>query len=171
MTTTPPHTRDERGFTLIEVLVVVMIIAILIAIAVPTFLGARGRAEDRAAQADVRTAYSAARTAFTDQQSYAKLGSGAALTTAMAGIEPALTWTTTGSAGKRTISVFTSTSTHGPAGVLGLAELSGTNKCFELFDDPDNATAPQYAYMSGSSVTACTAPTAPLTAPTGVWAA
>ena len=160
---------SEEGFTLIEVLVVVMIIAILIAIAVPTFLGARGRAEDRAAQADVRTAYSAARTAFTDQQSYAKLGTGAALTGTMGAIEPAITWTTTSSTGKRTVSVYASTSTHGPAGVLGLAELSSSNKCYEVFDDPDNATAPQYAYMSGSSAATCTAPTAPLTAPTGTW--
>src|SRR5580704_14761795 len=114
---------NERGFTLIEVLVVVMIIAILIAIAVPTFLGARDRAEDRAAQADVRTGYSAARTAFTDQQTYAGFGTGAALTGAMGAIEPSLTWTTTGSTGKRVVSVYTSTSTHGPAGVLGLAEL------------------------------------------------
>ena len=42
--------RDEEGFTLIELMVVVLIIAILIAIAIPTFLGARPRAQDRAAQ-------------------------------------------------------------------------------------------------------------------------
>ncbi|MHB8465710.1 MAG: type II secretion system protein [Acidimicrobiales bacterium] len=159
----------EAGFTLIEVLVVVMIIAILIAIAVPTFLGARGRAEDRGAQADVRTGYSAARTAFTDQQTYAKLGTGSTLTGTMTSIEPSLTWTTSSSAGKRSVSIYASTSTHGPAGVLGLAELSTSGKCFELFDDPDSANAPQYAFVAGSSTTSCTAPTAPLTSPTGLW--
>ena len=48
---------DERGFTLIELMVVILIIAILLAIAVPTFLGARERAADRAAQSNVRNGH------------------------------------------------------------------------------------------------------------------
>ena len=49
----------EEGFTLIELMVVVLIIAILIAIAIPTFLGARKRAQDRAAQSNLRNALTA----------------------------------------------------------------------------------------------------------------
>ncbi len=45
---------DESGFTLIELMVVVLIIAILIAIAIPTFLGAQNKAKDRAAQSSLR---------------------------------------------------------------------------------------------------------------------
>src|SRR5262249_29204493 len=62
---------DEDGFTLIELMVVVLIIAILIAIAIPTFLGARQRAQDRAAQSDLRNGLTAEKTFYTDAQSYA----------------------------------------------------------------------------------------------------
>lgn len=54
---------DETGFTLIELLMVVTIIGVLLAIAVPTFLGARGRSNDRAAQTLVRNLLVSAKTA------------------------------------------------------------------------------------------------------------
>ena len=57
---------DEDGFTLIELMVVVLIIAILLAIAIPTFLGAQDRARDRAAQSDLRNGITAAKTIATD---------------------------------------------------------------------------------------------------------
>lgn len=47
--------RRDDGFTLIELMVVVMIIAVLIAIAIPSFLGFRQSAQDRSAQSEVRS--------------------------------------------------------------------------------------------------------------------
>src|SRR5687767_7184184 len=62
--------RDERGFTILELMTVVMIIGVLAVIALPSFLGARTRAYDRAAQSDVRNAFAAEKAYYTDSLTY-----------------------------------------------------------------------------------------------------
>jgi type IV pilus assembly protein PilA len=84
--------KDEQGFTLIELMVVVLIIAILIAIAIPTFLGAQDRARDRGAQSDLRNALTAAKTVATDNAGQFDL----VTLTALAEAEGALTYAATG---------------------------------------------------------------------------
>lgn len=62
--------RDEKGFTLIELMVVVLIVAILLAVAIPTFLGARERANARAAQSNLRNVLTNELTFFADDQAF-----------------------------------------------------------------------------------------------------
>jgi type IV pilus assembly protein PilA len=74
----------EDGFTLVELMVVVLILGVLMVIGIPTMVGARERAMDRRTQANIRNALLAEKAYYTDSASYTDVA------TEMTAIEAAL---------------------------------------------------------------------------------
>ena len=114
--------RQEAGFTLIELMVVVLIIGLLITIALPTFAGAKQRSSDRAAQSNLRNSIAAAMTYWSERADYTGFTVAEAVKA-----EPAEKWMSPGPPGRGQIDIEVAN-----GGDLLLVTLSDTGTYFCL---------------------------------------
>ncbi|MEM9201904.1 MAG: prepilin-type N-terminal cleavage/methylation domain-containing protein [Actinomycetota bacterium] len=150
-TTTSP----ERGFTLLEVMVVVLVIGILLAVGIPTYLGAQGRAQDRAAQAALADGLDAAAIVASDGQDYLN-----ATASGLAATEPGLDYVASPAAStdERTLSIAVD-----PGGtVWGAAAQSDSGTCYFVRSDREGTTT-----YAASETATCTGGNALNAAATG----
>lgn len=78
----------KKGFTLVELMVVITVIAILMTIAIVSFTRIQKQARDTKRKADVRTLETALQAYYTENQAYPLSTSATAATTALAGLAP-----------------------------------------------------------------------------------
>jgi prepilin-type N-terminal cleavage/methylation domain-containing protein len=166
---------EEEGFTLIELMVVLLIIAILLAIAIPTFLGARNTANARSSQENLRNALTAEQTNWTNTQSF---------NTGLGTLEPSLTWKTGALAAADkgapnvSVTIYTETVTAGPPVSIAVAAGTSTtsdgvmllgyakdNNCYAIYQS-DNAASDFTAYYETAGASGCSLPTPPTAVPT-----
>jgi prepilin-type N-terminal cleavage/methylation domain-containing protein len=106
----------DAGFTLIELMVVLLIIAILLAIAIPTFLGVANSAGDRAAQSNLTNALTEVKALYQNNAAYTNAGAAMTIATLTASA-PEFSWTANTTCG---------TSTNGNCVSAQVVDSSGT---------------------------------------------
>jgi type IV pilus assembly protein PilA len=143
-----PHW-DERGFTLVELMMVVLIIGILIGIAIPSFVGARHTSADRAAQSELRTGLAAGLTFFAQEGAWDGFDAVEA-----EAAEPNLVWIDGGSPAGDEVSIQVNS---GSDLVLVNLSASGTYFCVaQVLDSPATDRGSGATLADVDSVADCT---------------
>jgi len=123
--------RSEQGFTLVELMVVVLIIGVLLGIAIPTFLGARSRSQDSVAKSSVKTAVDAvlAQVMSGGELDFDKIGD----------LESSIKWTDGTSDGPKVVSVSGGNNGDDSGGWAGFAAESESGTCWFIKGYGDNS--------------------------------
>jgi type IV pilus assembly protein PilA len=145
--------RSEAGFTLIELMMVVLIIAILISVLIPTFFGARDRANDRAMQSALRNAATAAKAVYVDNEDYTDA---TAVRLNIEGLPVVFVDAGTVPTNQNTVSIDTPTSTYAV-----ISGLSKSGKCFYVSDDVSSDPALAGTHFAVQTGVTCEASGAP----------
>lgn len=66
----PAIVREHRGYSMIELMVILVIIGILLVIGIPALVGSRERSEDRAAQSEIGSVYSVEKIVYSSRAIY-----------------------------------------------------------------------------------------------------
>ena len=122
---------EDAGFTLIELMVVLLILAILLAIAIPTFLGVTGGANDRSAQSNLNTALTTAKAAESQNTNQVYTGITAA---SLHGNEPSITFVAGAVAAAGQVSVYVDAAA-GNGIVLAAWSPAGSGTCWYVSDN------------------------------------
>jgi len=139
---------DDAGFSLVELMMVVLIVAVMIAIAVPTFLGATDRARDRAVEQNVRNALTAARAAGADAAGYTDV-----VLSDFPISEQQFTWLDGATPSRSPVEI--SVGIDNPNAVVTLVALGDSGDCFMLRDWSNRAPGVEFARVDPAAGVPC----------------
>jgi len=138
--------QDEQGFTLIELMVVLLIMAILLAVAIPTFLGVTSSAHNRAAQQELRQALTAIMSGYYKTDSFTRPPQYSSWHAWFDSLDPSLDFIGSGDVtGPGQISAYVWNGSGPNSQIIKMVDWSPSGMCWFILE----IAQPGYSYPSG----------------------